>query len=287
MDYLHLIITQFNLRSNSPSGNDGYDEWLEWTRNRIRLFRDYCLPSVLNQSSMDFKWLIFFDSGTPEEFREFIDFLASFSMIEICYSRGMEDFNSNYANEVRKRIGKTTKWVITTRIDNDDSLHRDAVKTVKNNFIPKHRFLISLASGYVLNICDKTLSHYFYPMSPFLSLVEDAGKEVEGVFMRGHTKWDNLRLFVFRELWFEYFNVKARTSRFILRRPLWIQTVHGKNISNSFYRGFPVLKEKNLSDFSLNFTTTRMTLKTIPKYCHYVTWKRYMKSLIVKILINK
>lgn len=287
MEYLHLIITQFNLKSNSLSGNAGYDEWLEWTRNRIRLFRNYCLPSVLNQSCRDFKWLIFFDSGTPEEFSEFLNFLSSFEMIEICYSHGMDDFNENYSKEVRKRIGKTTKWVITTRIDNDDCLHRDAIMYVKDSFVPKHRFLISLASGYVLNIRDKTLSHYFYPMSPFLSLVEDAVKEVEGVFLWGHTKWDNLRLYVFRELWLEYFNRKARNSRFILRKPLWIQTVHGKNISNSFFRGFPVLKEKDLSDFSLNFTTTGLTLKSLPKYCHYVTWKRYMKSLIVKILINK
>lgn len=287
MEYLHLIITQFNLRRNYLSGDAGYDEWLEWTRNRVGLFRVYCLPSVLNQSCVDFKWLIFFDSDTPEEFREFINYLASNDMIEICYSRGLEDFNASYATEVRKRIGKATKWVITTRLDNDDCLHRDAIMSVKDNIIPKHRYLISLASGYVLNIHEKTLSHYFYPMSPFLSLVEDVDKEVEGVYFKGHTKWDSLRLFVFRELWLEYFNRKARNSRFILRKPLWIQTVHGSNVSNSFFRGFPVMKERNLIDFSLNLNTKRMSFKTIPQYCHYVTWKRYIKCLIVKILLKK
>lgn len=287
MEHLHFVITQFNLRSNPASGSIAYDDWLTWTRNRMSLFRNYCMPSVLNQTCRDFRWLIFFDSSTPEEFSGFISFLASHDLIEICYSNGMDDFHAGYIKEVRKKTGKTAKWIITTRVDNDDCLHRDAIMIIQGNFIAKHRFLISLASGYVLDINEKKLSHYFYPMSPFLSLIEDAGKDIEGIYSRGHTKWDNLRLFMVRELWLEYFNPKARVSRFILKKPLWIQTVHGENVSNSFYRGFPVLKERDLSDFSLDLRTNKMAFGTITRYCHYVTWKRYMKSLVIKFLINK
>ena len=75
---------------------------------------------------------------------------------------------------------------------------------------------------------DKTLSHYFYPMSPFLTLIEKNDKEIKGVFEKGHTKWDELRLFIDQEIWLEYFNRKARKSRCILKNPLWIQVVHGE-----------------------------------------------------------
>lgn len=287
MDHSHFIITQFNLRNFPLSENNDSRRWVEWTRNRIVLFRDYCLPSVINQSCKDFIWLVYFDSETPGEFREFIESLKAVSFIKICYCGGIDDFYLNYINEVKKRSYNIARWVITTRVDNDDCLHRDAVKTIQENFTRTHKFLISLASGYILNLTDATLSHYFYPMSPFISLIEDSEIELKGVFEKGHTKWDSLRLYIFKEIWLEYFNKKARKSRFILKKPLWIQTVHGNNVSNSFYRGFPVLKEKDLSDFSIKYTTRKQPPGIIRRYWNYVMWKRYFKSLIIKAIINK
>lgn len=287
MDYKHFIITQFNLRNFPLSENADFARWVDWTRNRIELFRKFCLPSVLNQTNRNFKWLIFFDYDTPAEFNEFIDSLKNLSLIDVCYSKAMEDFNLNYMTEVKRRITESERWVVTTRLDNDDSLHTDAVQTIHENFICTHRFLISLASGYILNIEERIMSHYYYPMSPFLSIIEDAEIELKGIFAKGHTKWENLRLFVLREIWLEYFNRKARKARFVLRNPLWIQTVHGQNVSNSFFRGLPVLRGKDLSAFSLNFTTTGQPLKIIGRYANYVIWKRYFKSSVIKIIINR
>ncbi len=287
MNFLHFVITQFNLRNFPLSENNDLESWKEWTRRRIVLFRDFCLPSLLNQTTSNFTWLIYFDSETPAEFNKFIESLKATGLINICYSNGIEDFYSNYINEVRKRLSSGIKWVITTRTDNDDCLHRDAVKTIQENFTETHKFLISLSSGYTLNLNNRTMSHYFYPMSPFISLIEDRDKEIRGVFEKGHTKWDPLRLFVLREIRLEYFSKKARRSRFILKTPLWIQTVHGDNVSNSFYRGFPVLKIKDLSAFSLEFNNEKQPLRVISKYCNYVMWKRYFKSLIIKFIICK
>lgn len=287
MDYLHFLVTQFNLRFFPLADNTDYEKWLQWTLTRTELFRKYCLPSILNQSCRNFIWLLYFDADTPAELNDFIKYLSSLPSVEICYCRGISDFDSSYIQEIRKRTGKETKWIITTRIDNDDCLHKDAVKIIQENLVEKHRYLISLASGYVLNINDLTLSHYFYPMSPFISLIESCEKELEGVFVKVHTKWDNLRLFIFKELWLEWFNRKSRMSRFILKKPLWIQTVHGENISNSFYRGFPVLKEKDLSDFSIDYSTNKLPFKIIRNYLSYVTWKRYFKCLVIKTLLHK
>jgi hypothetical protein len=287
MDYSHYIITQFNLRDFPKSINNDFENWVKWTRDRIMLFKDYCLPSVINQSCKAFSWLLYFDSETPEEFKEFLNSLSSYSFISVCYCKGVEDFNKNYIEEVKKRTRASVKWVITSRIDNDDCLHSDAIKTIQKNFVEKDKYLISLASGYLLNLSDRTLSHYYYPMSPFISLIELNNNEIKGVFEKGHTKWDSLRLFVFKEIWLDCFNKKARKSRFILKRPLWIQTVHGKNVSNSFYRGLPVLKKKDLRNFSIPFTTNGLSIRTIMKYKNYVMWKRYLKSLIIKVLLNK
>jgi hypothetical protein len=287
MNYSHFIITQFNLRNFPKSNNNDYENWLQWTRNRIEIFKDYCLPSVLNQDCKSFCWLLYFDADTPQEFTEFLNCLRSYSFINICYSKGIEDFNSCYIEEVKKRTENSIKWVITTRIDNDDCLHKEATRIIQENFTEKNKFLISLASGYILNINDTTLSHYYYPMSPFLSLIESNDNKMAGVFEKGHTKWDSLRLFIVKEIWLEFFHKRARETRFILKKPLWMQTVHGGNVSNSFYRGFPVLRKKDLSDFSLHYSANNLSPLIIRKYFNYVIWKRYLKSLIIKMILNK
>jgi hypothetical protein len=287
MNYSHFIITQFNLRNFPLSNNNDFDNWLRWTRNRILLFKEYCLPSIINQSCKEFTWLIYFDNDTPQEFNGFLNELKSFSFISICYCKGIEDFKKNYINEVKARTGGSVEWIITTRIDNDDCIHKDAIKAIQGCFVEKHKYLISLASGYVLNISDRTLSHYFYPMSPFISLIEIADNNIKGVFEKGHTEWNSLRLFIFKEIWLEYFNKRGRRSRFLLKKPLWIQTFHGENVSNSFYRGFPILRRKALTDFSISYSTNKLSIIQIKKYFNYVRWKRYLKGLIVKVIINK
>ena len=286
MDYVHFIITQFNLRNFPKSNHGDLENWIQWTRKRIVLFKEYCLPSIINQSYKAFNWLIYFDKETPFEFNEFIKELGSFSFINICYCKGIEDFNQSYIEDVKKRIGHNVKWVLTTRIDNDDCLHKDAIMTIQESFVMRHNFLISLASGYILNIKDRTLSHYYYPMSPFITLIEANNNDLKGVFEKGHTKWDDLHMYIFKEIWLEYFNKKARNSRFILNKPLWIQIVHGENVSNSFYRGLPVIRQKDLKDFSINYLTKRLSIRIIGKYINYVIWKRYMKSLIIKFILK-
>jgi hypothetical protein len=287
MAYLHFVITQFNLRNLPNSNNSDYENWIKWTQNRIVIFKEYCLPSLVNQTSKNFIWLLYFDVDSQKEFKPFMDEISAVPFIQICYCSRNEDFYENYIREVKKRADKVADWILTTRIDNDDCLHKDAIKIIQQNFIEKNRFLISLASGYVLNAQDKTLSHYFYPMSPFLTLIEKNDKAMGGVFEKGHTKWDELRLFIFREIWLEYYNKKTRKSRFILKNPLWIQIVHGENISNSFYRGLPVLRNIYLHDFSIPYASKKLSLKVLGRYSHYVTWKRYFKCLIIKFIIGK
>lgn len=287
MNFTHYIITQFNLRDFPRSNNSDYESWIKWTKNRIEIFKKYTLPSILNQSIKNFHWLIFFDADTPDEFKPFIKELEKNKVVNACFSNGSNDFYTNYTQEIHKNICSSTKWIITTRIDNDDCLHKDAVRIIQSNFVEKDKYLISLASGYVHNLEDKTLSHYYYPMSPFISLIERYKPQIKGIFSRRHTKWDELRLFIYKEIWFSWFNRKARTSKFILDKPLWIQTVHGDNIKNSFFRGVPVTRKKDLNMFAVKYNSTKQPFTIITKYYNYVTWKRYFKCLIVKTFINR
>ena len=65
MSYNHFIITRFNLKFPDVTGGKNTSvigvPANEWLANRTDLFMKYCLPSVLNQTSVNFKWLLYFD----------------------------------------------------------------------------------------------------------------------------------------------------------------------------------------------------------------------------------
>lgn len=287
MNYQHFIITQFNLKQFVNSKVLDEDKWIQWTRERIPLFRKFCLSSIEGQSTNSFKWLLYFDKETPSEFDSFIAELKTYSWIKICYRNGHKDFLDTYMEEIPELLEDSTEWVVTSRIDNDDSLNKFAIERIQERIVPIDNYLISLASGYVLNLENNTLSHYYYPKSPFLTFIESRNNNLKGVFAFPHTKWKNLALGFFEEIGLNLFNRKKRKVDYILRDKNWIQVFHGGNVSNSFYRGVPVLKEKKLSDFSLSITTKKLPLSRITKYANYPMWKRYFKCMLLRFFFRR
>jgi len=277
--FKHFLITHFNLL-NFPLGIDGNEEWLNWTRKRIQVFKTYCLPSLTNQTIKDFTWLIYFDINTPAEFNYLIDELKEYNFIKPCFANGFDGFMENYMNEIKVMAGDT-KWIITSRIDNDDCFHKDAMRIIQEYFIPSDEHLISLASGYTFDVHHKTLSHYYYPMSPFISIIESMNKKnLKGIWYIAHSRWEELNFSVRKEIF-----RKNKKSTFVLHNPYWLQILHGENIANSV-RGLPVLRQKDLTNFGVPIISKGQSLLNVFAYYDYVIWKRYFKTLIVRLFIN-
>lgn len=71
MTFEHYIVTRFNLPIFQPKVNgivysSCSEEYLNY---RFDLFEKYCMPSIINQTCQNFKWLVLFDAHTPELFR--------------------------------------------------------------------------------------------------------------------------------------------------------------------------------------------------------------------------
>jgi len=280
----HFIITQFNLLQFPKSSVSDNDSWFLWTRKRFAIFWEYCFPSVLQQKTKQFKWLIYFDTATPSEFNEQISELQKYDFINICYADKYDDFNFRYMKDVQQKASPDTQWFITSRLDNDDCLHCSAMERIQKEFAPNDKFMISLSLGYVLDMESRKMSKYCYPMSPFISLVEKNTDSMLGIYHKEHASW-NLKLYIFKELYNRYFVKKEkRNVCFVLDEILWIQLYHKENVSNSFYRGFPVLRSNNLISFGLNVISTPSSFWMIPKYYNYVMWKRYFKAFMVRVL---
>ena len=76
-DFHHFLITRFNLHFETPAWqkDKNHNETLseEWMSSRLEIFEKYCLPSVLKQTNLNFRWIIFFDIKTTLPNRKIIE----------------------------------------------------------------------------------------------------------------------------------------------------------------------------------------------------------------------
>ncbi len=270
MNYRHFIITRFNLRSDN-------DKWKtdkqgksvltdEWLRHRINLFMKYCLPSVLNQSCPDFKWLLYLDSSTSEQVRqEFIEIeKINSQVIKIIYADGFDEFEQRYGNDVIGLCENVPEYIITTRLDNDDIVHKDFIRKIREKFNNQEFIAINFLKIIMMNPEKRNKIHIDYGFSNhFVSVAEKVTPAgIKGCYSRGDRFW----------------NKKGEIIQ-ITDKPYVLEIISERNLLNNF-RGFPVLKTIDLSDFHLEGLKARNSI--FDPYLimvHKMSWIKFFQSL--------
>lgn len=196
MDFIHLIITRVNTRLAWASDKLGDPLRTEaWMDYRLDLFRRTCLPSIMEQSCQNFRWLVLFDEGTlPKHRQQIEEFTRDCPVMEPLFlPETFEDFipaftGCNRDGEVlTDYIPQGMEALLTTRIDSDDLFHHDAVKVIQENVEGRGPYFLNPLHGYLLN--EKQVLHRVEePSSPFLTFVEpiEAGELVKTVWCIGH-----------------------------------------------------------------------------------------------------
>lgn len=230
-NFKHFLITRFNLKKDDWHIDKNSNEVLnkEWVENRIILFKKYCLPSIVGQSNKNFKWLIFFQEKPSLEIELLIKELKEFTFIEAVFSKSYKDFQINLTKYINKRIDSDVKWVLTTRLDNDDSLNinyiRELHKATKN---PIHNTLLHFPNGLFLDLGkNNKLGYSFYPLNQFVSLLEMSNPGAfNTVLCREHDSWDSNYMIKPLDL-----------------KDAWLQITHDYNMANQ-YKGVPVYSSR-------------------------------------------
>ncbi|WP_052466915.1 glycosyltransferase [Psychroserpens damuponensis] len=236
----HFIITRFNIKLKewvvTKQGEDVTS--INWLQHRFNLFETYCLPSIKQQTNLNFKWLVCFDAETPEIFKQKIKNLEeSFVNFVPIYIENSTTFHDVILETIKSYYKAHTTHIITSRLDNDDSLHQNYIETIQNNFTPKASFIIDVINGYQLNLKTHNtpaIREIETAFNPFISLIEGAHNCVT-VLNRKHLDWH------------------TNPHKTIADQPLWMQVIHKKNISNSEKLHF---REVNTIAFS-NFGITK------------------------------
>lgn len=187
----------------------------EWMSERLELFERYCAPSVAGQTYRDFTWLLFLDRETPEGAASRIRAAAAGAPgAELVFLPPVSS-DEPVAEAIRQRVDGDPDLLITTRVDNDDALHEDALATVRARARPNRREFLNLRFGYVTD--GRTARVKSHKYGHFTSLVEPASgspfRSVHCGLPHGRAR----RFAPFRQ---------------VSDKPYWLEVIHGRNVAN-------------------------------------------------------
>ena len=167
----------------------------KWLLNRIRIFKEYVLPSILNQSNQNFILLI---SWRQEEknnpiIKEFAEYLNHFRDLNFIFSyAGILIWDDKYLDEeaekrLRNSLEKTlpylkdvvgnADWVLMTIQPSDDMYLYNAVERLQDSELKEKA--MGYKRGYIMDLAKKEISEYnpttlppfytiFFPRETFL-----------------------------------------------------------------------------------------------------------------------
>lgn len=231
-----VVLTRFNTSSDFNNHELILDE--NYLKSRFYLFEKYYLPSILNQTDKDFKVAVVLHPETPDCFKE------KMKTYENLFKGRFKTFYSE-TFQPDKVLKETVKapWVMSVRLDNDDSLAEDFIEVLKKHFSPASNAIIDFRFGakYLESEDRGRLYNYTYG-THFLAKIENAGGEMTSAFSLKHPDAS-------KEV--EYIKIKTKM-------PMWLEVIHGLNCGNTFEEGlfelsFDAVKRFHIGEISSFF----------------------------------
>ncbi len=204
--FTHLILTRFNVKLGFDDARITEPDWLA---QRFDVFERFTLPSVRAQTVQRFRWLVFFDVGTPASFREHVAALAADRAFFPCYVDG---FRGALRAVVARHLDPADTHLITSRLDADDGLARAYVEAVQGQFRGQTCAAVNLRDGFILG--GGRLYEARRPSNAFISLIERR-EDFKTVYYLRHA---------------ELMHVAPVEE--VAGPPMWLQVVHGTNVRN-------------------------------------------------------
>lgn len=247
--FQHYIITRFNLRQKGwvTAKNNTAVLSEEWIENRFRIFELYCLPTLKAQTNPNFKWLIFFDTNTPDFYAEKIgNYVRDFPNLVPVFVDGMDAFSP----EIRKILAEDKNpYLITTRLDNDDAVSINFVDEIQKQFDQQTYEAIDFVDGYTLQIHPNfRMGKRKHLYNPFISLIEKNENPVS-VTSKGHTLWK-----------------KEKRVKRVENNRIWMSIIHFENKVNEFEGYGEVDINKVMEEFAFSHTL-KLEIKTNSEPC--------------------
>lgn len=206
----HFLLTRFAVYG--PHGEAPTDRWLH---DRFKLFEDYCLPSVRNQTCKMFRWALLVSPDLPEWVKSRLLELG-FNLEDLIISH---DWRSSTAASAWVSRNSKSKAILTTRLDNDDALATNFVDRLHAKVRADELRVYNFTFG--LQLTSAGVLMRAYRSNPFASLLEPTMNQPQTVLAIDHG--------LLKDSW---------PVQQIRGRPGWLQVVHESNLANTA-KGIP------------------------------------------------
>lgn len=277
--FKHFILTRFNVppADNTLVQDKNQQKVLtpEWLDKRFELFENYYLPSLAGQTNRNFICLVYFDVKTGEPYRTRIAALAKQYNFIPKFVQHDAELGERLSPDILSYCDKDIKYVLTSRIDNDDAYHKQAVEVIQQHFVSQDRIGLNLTKGYryLLGTENLLLKNSFIngPFFTFIEAVIPGKRLITALSLRHDT-------------FFEEYPVRQITGKYY-----WLQTIHDSNLANDL-SGRPSLDKNVLADFGLNPAKINLTKALFQKYTvkYFTNIKNFIpfrfKIFILKLL---
>lgn len=210
----HFVLTNFNVALPGV-GADRRGATVRdaaWLDERCDLFERFCLPSMRRQRCREFEWLVRWEApADPVRAARIASYAgeAGLRLVEASLS---------FRHAVAAALAPGDEAVLTTRLDNDDALHRDALARLRAAALagPPELVFFDLPSGYQFDTAGGELRRLRLPSNHFLSLLEPCdGSAIRTVRRIEHRRAGDVA-----------------PLRPVTDEPMWLEVVHDRNLAN-------------------------------------------------------
>jgi hypothetical protein len=230
----HVVVTRFSMKLSTHA--DPFPDG--WLARRVTLLREFCVPSMAQQTCPDFTWLLLCDVTTDADIlAELRGLVAEVPQLNVAVVDGAR----NWRDKLQEIVDPEAEVIMTTRLDSDDALNVDAVGVLQEYgrlFAPSdlETLVVNFERGWQLDVATGAVSERWYPHSPFLTLIERRvpGRGVRGAMHAGHTVMP--------------YNHTTHQELSIVG---WLQVIHGGNVANNIVDAGLDVPSRDLRQFGL------------------------------------
>lgn len=178
-----VISIMFNIRGISV------EETKEWINYRLKIFMNYTLESLQNQTNQEFITFIRYKQSTENLV---MDALKEYTLLP----ENIQFVRNNECNEKLAEEIKNYEELFLVRIDSDDMYHKEFIQQL-HDYKPKSstEALIN-RTGFIYDTVNELLGNYYDPSPPFYTLIYNTKKYLNGKRYKlpmGHTAVKKLK----------------------------------------------------------------------------------------------
>ena len=221
--FRQYIITRFNIPI--PTMLTRQLDEIDVTTNenyldsRFELFEKYTVPSVLNQTNQDFKWLILFSDKTPEKYKDKMQVISAGAgnciPIYMNIAENMGDIIDDILHHAE------AAYYLTTRLDNDDALALNFVSETQKIFKEKgpEEGVIIFENGVQYEEKRNLSTFYHFKTNHFGTLVSRKEDRIKTILDFDHMHAAKM------------LSVRSINNA----EPMWMEVIHESNVTNRMH----------------------------------------------------